>query len=230
MLIKRAAALLVAMACLFCLCACPGGGVENNALTLSRTAPNTYRCEETGVTYVRAADTYLPARMTRAPYATYTDQSGAVTSYFKLGPDSAQNYLVQADPTDFYPGSFLVAEGYDMPTLAEMDPDEIWICGADSEVFWAEANVYSKMLYSDRVDAVVAAYEENWICDALPSGVPEVCVQLIFRSPFYTEFYYYCTYYSFGEGKSFLYEFETMRCLRVPDDLFVGYPLAPDGT
>ena len=224
---KRAAAMLLALACLFSLCACPDNGGAD-ALTLTRTAPGTYLCEETGVTYVRAADTYLPARMTRAPYATYTDNSGSVSSYFKLGPDSAQHYLVQADPADFYPGAFLVAEGYDMPTLAEMEPNEIWICGADSEVFWAEANVYAKILYADRVDAVVAAYEENWVCDRLPEGEPQACVQLIFRSPRYTEFYYYCTYYSFGEGQSFLYEFETMRCLRVPDDLLVGYPLTPD--
>ena len=88
----------------------------------------------------------------------------------------------------------------------------------------ADANVISKMRLGERVNFVVAAYRDGEAA-TLPTGAPEICVQLIFRSEKYTEFYYYCTYYSFGEGECYLYEFETERCVRVADDLFDGYEM-----
>lgn len=223
----RLSAVCLLLSLLFSLTACPDPStppVGEDALTLVRVEAGVYRCEETGVVYHRLPDTYLPGRMSAKPYAIY-EEGSTRDVYFRLG-DSADKYLVLADEKTYYPYNFIVAEGYDMPTLPEMNPTEIWIC-QDAERFWADANVVDKMRLGERVNFVVAAWRDGEEA-TLPTGVPEDRVQLIFRSEAYTEFYYYCTYYSFGEGECYLYEFETERCVRVADDLFDGYKLSYD--
>ncbi len=220
-------------ACLLSLCACPEGEPSpgsdawaEGAYLLEQTEEGAYFCTETGITYRQVQDTYLPGRLANRPYAAYRPEGGAAKFFFKLGPDSAEQYLVEADPETMYPHRMYVADGYDLPDLAEMDPDEVWICGAEAISFWAEANIIDKMLYADRVDRVVAAWS-GFTCE-LPLGQPEIFVQLIFRSPFYTEFYYFCTYYSFGEDACYLYESASGRCVKVPDDLFDGYEMTDE--
>ena len=225
-LYPKTIALFLALLLPLLLCACPAGGDEEG-LTLSRVSAGVYRCEETGLTYTRAQDTYLPGRMSSAVYASYKNEGETLLSLYKLGPDTADKYLVSADPETLYPGTFYTAEGYSLPTLPEMETREIWICSADAEMFWASANIISQMRNEDRVEQVIYAYEKG--PDAkLPSGRAKDCVQLIFRSEKYPEIYYYCTYYSFGTGESYLYEFDTQRCVRVPDDLFKDYALSFD--
>jgi hypothetical protein len=227
-ILRRATAALTLLLLLFSLTACPTPEAppEGDApLTLTRVEAGVYRCEETGVVYGRLPDTYLPGRMSTRPYAVY--ESGSTRDvYFRLGEESANKYLVLADEKTYYPYNFIVAEGYEMPTLPEMDPSEVWIC-QDAERFWTDANVVSKMRIGERVNLVVAAWRDGEAA-TLPFATPEVRVQLIFRSEIYTEFYYYCTYYSFGEGECYLYESATERCVRVPDDLFEGYKLSYD--
>ncbi|MBQ8859472.1 MAG: hypothetical protein IJ012_06780 [Clostridia bacterium] len=222
----KTGALFLALLMPFLLCACPAG-TDKQGMTLTRLSAGVYRCEETGVTYTRAQDTYLPGRMSSAVYASYQSDGEILLALYKLGPDTANEYLVSADPDDLYPGTFYTAEGYDLPTLSEMETREIWICAADAEIFWASANIISQMRNADRVDAVIDAYE-NGTEATLPSGLAQDCVQLIFRSEKYPEIYYYCTYYSFGAGESYLFEFDTRRCVRVPDDLFEDYALSFD--
>ncbi|MBQ8859694.1 MAG: hypothetical protein IJ012_07925 [Clostridia bacterium] len=228
---RRGLAAILSLILLLSLAACPGSdgpgtGDDEDTYTLSRVESGVYRCEETGVVYHRLPDTYLPGQMSRKPYAVYKNDTTRDV-YFRLGAESADKYLVLADEEDYYPYNFIVAEDYEMPTLLDMDVSEIWICGADAERFWADANVISKMRLGERVNFVLAAYRDGEEA-TLPTGTAEVCVQLIFRSETYTEFYYYCTYYSFGEGECYLYEFETEHCVRVPDGLFDGYALSFD--
>lgn len=224
--LRRALAALLCILLLVSLAACPapaGTGDGDDAYTLTRVSAGVYRCEQTGVVYHLVPDCYLPGQMSRRPYAIY-ESDATRDVYFRLGAESADKYLVLADEEDYYPYNFIVAEGYDMPTLLEMEASEVWICNADAERFWADANIISKMRLGERVNFVVAAYRDGEEA-TLPTGTPEICVQLIFRSEKYTEFYYYCTYYSFGEGECYLYESETQRCVRVADDLFDGYEM-----
>lgn len=222
----KTVALLLALLMPFLLCACPAAE-EHKPLTLTRLERGIYLCEETGVTYFAAQDTYLPGRMSAEVYASYENEGRALLSLFKLGPDSVDKYLIAADPDSFYPDVFYTAKGYTLPTLPEMEPTEIWICDATADSFWASASIISQMRNEDRIAQVVDAYE-NGTETRLPSGNPKDLVQLIFRSEKFPEIYYYCSYYSFGAGECYLYEFDTQHCVRVPDDLFKDYALSFD--
>ena len=78
-LYPKTIALFLALLLPLLLCACPAGGDEEG-LTLSRVSAGVYRCEETGLTYTRAQDTYLPGRMSSAVYASYKNEGETLLS------------------------------------------------------------------------------------------------------------------------------------------------------
>lgn len=224
---------LLCLSLLLPLAACNGGG-EPKANTLTSPAPGSFVCTETGVTYHRTSFAYLPGRMQRAPYAIYRTPGGQEQCFFALGDTSAGSYLVLADRESYYPYFMIVAEGYEMPSLAALDPNIILICNDEEEYFWHDANVFDRVRLADRVGAVVAAWTQG-ADTTLPDGEPLVSAFLIFAVHLeeseptegrYTEFTWYCSYYSFGPGQTYLSDDATGRTVRVADSLLEGYALS----
>ena len=227
--LRRGACALLALLMLCSFVACTptaDSGEGDDAYILTSPSPGRYVCEETGTTYLTQPFTYLPAGLMTRPYAVY-DRGGSRDVFYRISDESAPKYLVLADEESYYPYYFIAAEGQPLPSLIEMDPTEVWICNAEAEIFWASGNIYDKMRLGERVNLVVAAYRDGEVCSLPTNKTLQVCVQLIFRSETFPELYYYCTYYAYGEGECYLYEFGTGRCVRVSDDLFEGYVLSP---
>ena len=133
-----------------------------------------------------------------------------------------------ADEEDLYPYYMITAEGYEMPTLAEMDPYQIVICTTEEEMFWLSPNVYDQIRTVERVRAIVSAYESGEAAQLPVLAEPTACVELIFVSALYEDFAYTCTYYEYEDGACYLKETATGRCVQVERGLFEGYRLTED--
>ena len=222
-----------ALSLLLCLslvaCGSCTGDPEIPPLSLTRTEDGAFRDEENGITYRRAPDAYIPNRMLRRVYATcrYTAPAGgeANLSFFAIGEDSAQRYLVYADPEDFYPYYMIVADGQALLPLSGLDASIIVICGTDEEFFWQTANVYDYVRTQAKIDTVLSAFLLGSDTE-LPAGQPLRSVFLLFSSETNTDYSYYITYLEYGPGRTYLHDPSTDHTVLVDDALLDGYRLS----
>ncbi|MBO5050604.1 MAG: hypothetical protein J6D31_00225 [Clostridia bacterium] len=229
---KKLLSLLLLLSFTLSLAACPAPvpdeGGESTAHVLTSPARDVYYCAENGVTYRRQPALYLPMRLAREPYAIYENEHGARLSFFSLAEGSEERYLMLADEEDLYPYYMITAEGYEMPSLAEMDPYQIVICTTEEEMFWLSPNVYDQIRTVERVRAIVSAYESGEAAQLPVLAEPTACVELIFVSALYEDFAYTCTYYEYEDGACYFKETATGRCVQVAGGLFEGYRLTED--
>lgn len=185
-------------------------------------------------TYRRASYAYLPRHMLRDAWAvcTYTAANGIENThtFFATEEASAEKFLVMADPDDYYPYFFITAEGYSLPTLAELKPNTVVVCGTDEDLFWMASNVLDYIYLQENIDTLVSAFTLNSAVE-LPSGTPVAAAELIFSSEEYTEFSFYCTAYLFADGTAYLHDAAGGRTVTVSADLLKQYyPFKTDAT
>lgn len=177
-------------------------------------------------TYRRASYAYLPRHMLREAWAVcnYTAANGKEnTQYFYATEEaSAENFLVLADPNDYYPYFMIVADGYTLPTLAEMKPNEAVICSTAEDLFWQAANVLDYVYLQDNVDALVSAFTLAGET-SLPESEPVAAAEVIFSSAEWKEISFYCTAYLYADGSAYLHDSATGRTAPVSEDLLKQY-------
>ena len=130
--------LLMLLSLFLCLCLLSCGSCNPPVETatpgqMTKLEEGRYRLEENGKVYTFASYAYLPNRMQRTPFAVCEATS---QNFYALGDESAASYLVWADPDDYYPYYILTAEGYTLPSVAEMEPTTVIFCHSDEELFW----------------------------------------------------------------------------------------------
>lgn len=226
---KKIVLLLLIFCFLFAGCDCDGEApVASAGYALTSPSRGVFVCAENGVTYTRRPACYLPMALSRTPYATYTSEAGAVSSFYSLSEGSEERYLMLADPDDLYPYYLIAAEDYELPSLAEMDPHQILICTAEEEFFWLTPNIYDQIRTLEVVRRIVAGYGAGKAATLPALEEPTVCVELLFVSAIYPDFAYNCTYMEYKDGSCYFTETETGLCLLVEGGLFDGYHLTPE--
>ena len=178
-------------------------------------------------TYRRAEYAYLPNHMLRNVWAEchYTAANGQKNSFYFYATEeaSAENFLVMADPDDYYPYFFIVADGYKLPTLAELAPTQVSVCGTEEDLFWMASNVLDKIYLQERVDALVSAFTLG-AAVALPTDTPQASAEMIFSAPeSNTEISFYCTAYLFPDGSAYLHEGSSGHTVAVDAALLCEY-------
>ena len=228
---KRLLSLLLAV--LFCLTAtgCSScSETEGNAKKLNFIDAETYALLDaegnTVRTYRRASYAYLPRHMLREAWAicSYTAANGQTNTqhFFATEEASAENFLVLADPEDYYPYFFIVADGYSLPTLAAMKPTTVVVCGTEEDLFWQASNVLDYVYLQENIDELVSAFTLGGETE-LPSENPAAAAELIFSSDDCPEFSFYCTAYLYADGAAFLYDGASGRTVSVSAKLLKQY-------
>ena len=177
-------------------------------------------------TYHRASYAYLPRHMLRDAWAvcTYQAANGGMNThtFFATEEASADKFLVMADPDDYYPYFFVTAEGYTLPTLAEMKPTTVVVCGTDEDLFWMASNVLDYIYLQENIDTLVSHFTLNSTAE-LPSGAPVAAAEMIVSSENCPEFSFYCTAYLFADGTAYLHDAASGKTVTTSADLLKQY-------
>lgn len=222
--------LLLLLAVLFCLSAVGCPAPESGARRMEFVDSETYRLLDASGnavrTYHRASYAYLPRHMLREAWAecTYTAANGKENThtFYATEEASAEKFLVMADPRDYYPYFFVTAEGYSLPTLAEMKPNTVVVCGTEEDLFWMAANVLDYVYLEENVNTLVSHFILNSET-ALPVENPISAAELIFSSDEFTEFSFYCTAYLYADGSAYLHDGASGRTVKTSADLLKQY-------
>ena len=221
---------LLILAALLCLTAvgCPAS--ESGARRMEFVDSETYRLLDAAGNpvriYHRASYAYLPRHMLRDAWAVCTYQAANgmqnTHTFYATEEASADKFLVMADPDDYYPYFFITADGYTMPTLAEMKPSTVVVCGTDEDLFWMASNVLDYVLLQENVDTLVSHFTLNKET-ALPVENPVAAAELIFSSDDYPEFSFYCTAFLYADGSAYLYDGASGKTVTTSADLLKQY-------
>lgn len=221
---------LLVLAVLFCLSAVGCPAPESGVRKMEFVDSETYRLlDSEGIavrTYRRASYAYLPRHMLREAWAVCNYQAANgmqnTHTFFATEEASADKFLVMADPNDYYPYFFITADGYSLPTLAEMKPTTVVVCGTDEDLFWMASNVLDYIYLQENIDTLVSHFTLNSETE-LPSGNPVAAAELIFSSETCPEFSFYCTAYLYADETAYLHDAASGKTVSTSADLLLQY-------
>ena len=115
-----------------------------------------------------------------------------------------------------------MADGYTLPTLAELKPSSVVVCGTEEDLFWQAANVLDYIYLQDNIDELVSAFSSGKQVTR-PTERYTASAELIFSSDGFPEFSYYITAYLYADGSAYLHESGTGHTVRVSADILMQY-------
>ena len=155
---------------------------------------------------------YTPAPLNYEPTAIgeeYAVYGKTATPLFEIIGLDPKEWLTEANTgsttTVFY------GSGITLPTLREMDPDELYVC-INGAITYAQSTVRDKAAIDAMIDLFETGEQVDW-----PLTDSVRIYELKFRSTKgWPCIYYNLTFGEFPEGK-FLYDRQTKRCVEIGD-------------